>query len=176
MTFLVLGAGMMGSAVAYDLAKASPSYRCFWPISQSGRATCRTIHRPQCDADATGCARRVAVVRAMPGKAVVVSAVSYSVNEELTLAAIHAGVHFCDLGGNNDVVDRQLTMDPAAHARGVTVVPNCGLAPGLINILAVTGMRKSSTASIASSYVSADFRNIPARHSIMRSSSPQKAC
>ncbi len=143
MTFLVLGAGMMGSAVAYDLAKASPSYNVFladinYEVAQ------RAAHAigPSVTPMRLDVRDAVAVVRAMQGKAVVVSAVSYSVNEELTLAAIHAGVHFCDLGGNNDVVSRQLKMDAAARARGVTVVPNCGLAPGLINILAITGMQK----------------------------------
>jgi saccharopine dehydrogenase-like NADP-dependent oxidoreductase len=81
----------------------------------------------------------------MKGVAVVISAVSYSVNEELTKIAIDAGVHFCDLGGNNDVVDRQLALDAAAQARGVTILPNCGLAPGLINVLAVSGMQKFET-------------------------------
>ena len=45
----------------------------------------------------------------------------------------------CDLGGNNDVVDSQLALNDEAAARSVIVIPNTGLAPGLINILAVTG-------------------------------------
>ena len=49
---------------------------------------------------------------------VVISAVSYAVNERLTRAAIDAGVHMCDMGGNNDVVDRQLAHGRAREDRG----------------------------------------------------------
>ena len=84
-----------------------------------------------------------ALAALLEGCAVVVSAVSYSVNESITRAAIRAGVHMCDLGGNNDVVDRQMAMDAAARERNVTVLPNCGLAPGLINILAAALGRRA---------------------------------
>lgn len=143
MTYLVLGAGMMGSAVAYDLATASPGDRVIL-ADISGETAARvaakisTNVRPiQLDVHDHN-----AVARAMAEAAVVVSAVSYSVNEELTRIAIDTGVHFLDLGGNNDVVDRQVSLDAPARTRGVTVLPNCGLAPGLINILAVSGMQQ----------------------------------
>jgi lysine 6-dehydrogenase len=146
MTYLVLGAGMMGSAVAYDLAKASHNDKVILAdINQElaarvARSIGDNVTPMQLDVhDHDG------VARAISGVAVVVSAVSYSVNEELSKIAIEAGVHFCDLGGNNDVVERQLSMDAAARARGVTILPNCGLAPGLINILAVTGMSQFET-------------------------------
>jgi lysine 6-dehydrogenase len=48
----------------------------------------------------------------------------------------------CDLGGNDDVVAKQLTLDAEAKEKNVTVVPNCGLAPGLINILAMEGIKE----------------------------------
>jgi len=86
-----------------------------------------------------------ALAAALAGMDVVISAVSYSVNERLTRAAIDAGVHMCDMGGNNDVVDRQLAMDGQARTAGVTIVPNCGLAPGLINVLGMGGVRAFDT-------------------------------
>ena len=146
MRFLVLGAGMMGSAVAYDLATASPDNTVLLADinEDAARATARAIgpnvhpHRLDVYDDA-------ALAALLQGCSVVVSAVSYSVNERITRAAIDAGVHMCDLGGNNDVVDRQMAMDAAAKARGVTVLPNCGLAPGLINILAAAGMSAFDT-------------------------------
>jgi lysine 6-dehydrogenase len=142
MKYLVLGAGMMGSAVAYDLAKASHTDKVLLAdINQElatrvARSIGDNVTPMQLDVH-----DRKGLARALSGVAVVVSAVSYSVNEELSRIAIEAGVHFCDLGGNNDVVERQLKMDETAQARGVTVLPNCGLAPGLINILALTGMK-----------------------------------
>jgi lysine 6-dehydrogenase len=141
--YLVLGAGMMGRAIAHDLATAEPGSRVTL-ADIDGEAAARTassigpnVSPMQLDVrDAAG------VRRALQGVSVVVSAVSYSVNLELTRAAIEAGVHMCDLGGNNSVVDAQLALRAAAETRGVTVVPNCGLAPGLINILAMTAMEQ----------------------------------
>lgn len=140
--YLVLGAGMMGSAVAYDLATASAGNRVVLAdvnadaASAAARAIGPNVQPLQLDVRDSA-----ALLHAMEGCGVVVSAVSYSVNEAITRAAIAAGVHLCDLGGNNDVVDRQMALDTEARARDVAVIPNCGLAPGLINILAVTGLK-----------------------------------
>jgi lysine 6-dehydrogenase len=61
--------------------------------------------------------------------------VSYRLNEGITEAAIEARTHLCDLGGNMDVVRRQLALDEAARRAGVAVIPDCGEAPGLANNL-----------------------------------------
>jgi lysine 6-dehydrogenase len=65
----------------------------------------------------------------------VVSAVPYRFNLELTRAAVEAKTHFTDLGGNNDIVDGQLALDRPAKTRGVLVIPDLGLAPGLVALL-----------------------------------------
>jgi lysine 6-dehydrogenase len=49
-------------------------------------------------------------------------------------------VHFCDLGGNTDIVFEQKNLDAKARAKGITIVPDCGLAPGMVNILAQHGI------------------------------------
>lgn len=140
MKYVVLGAGMMGSAVAYDLAK----------FEQNSEILLCDIDLKAAESVAQTLGPSVRPVRldvnnlrelgdVMKGATVAVSCVSYSVNVPATEAAIHHGVHMCDLGGNNGVVDRQLGYDTEARTRGITIVPNCGLAPGLINILAMTG-------------------------------------
>ena len=143
MRYLVLGAGMMGSAVAYDLAMASPGNTVILADidEEAARAVAGTIG-PNVHALQLDVRDPQALASALHGCRVVVSAVSYAVNEIVTRAAIKAGVHMCDLGGNNDVVDRQMGLDAEAKAANVTVLPNCGLAPGLINILAMAGMEK----------------------------------
>jgi lysine 6-dehydrogenase len=146
MRFLVLGAGMMGSAVAYDLAMASSHNTVILADidEEAARSVAESIG-PNVHALQLDVRDGHALSAALHGCAVVVSAVSYAVNEIITHAAIEAGVHMCDLGGNNDVVDRQMAMDAKAKARNVTVLPNCGLAPGLINILAMAGMKEFDT-------------------------------
>jgi lysine 6-dehydrogenase len=46
----------------------------------------------------------------------------------------------CDLGGNTDVVWPELALDQAAQAAGISIVPDCGLQPGMGNTLAVHAM------------------------------------
>jgi lysine 6-dehydrogenase len=74
--------------------------------------------------------------RLLRGHAVAVSAVPYRFNPALARASVRAKVPFCDLGGNTDLVREALRLDGAARRAGVGVVPDCGLAPGLGNVLA----------------------------------------
>ncbi|UCC92316.1 MAG: saccharopine dehydrogenase NADP-binding domain-containing protein, partial [Thermoplasmata archaeon] len=83
-----------------------------------------------------------AVVDAMDGFDVAVSCVPYRFNYELTKVAIEAGTHLCDLGGNNDIVRKQLCLDARARKADVTIIPDCGLAPGLATVLAADALRR----------------------------------
>jgi lysine 6-dehydrogenase len=83
-----------------------------------------------------------AVVELMRGHDSVISCVNYWYNVELSRAAIEVGANFCDLGGNNYVVDEQLALDAQAKAAGVNIIPDCGLAPGMVSILAMHGAAK----------------------------------
>lgn len=69
-------------------------------------------------------------------------ALPYYFNLDMTRLAIDAGVHFADLGGNTNIVQQQKALGAGARARGVTVVPDCGLAPGMVNILAQIGISR----------------------------------
>lgn len=86
-----------------------------------------------------------AVVALMRGHASAISCVNYWLNERLARAAVEAGTHFCDLGGNNDVVDAELALDAAARAAGVNIIPDCGLAPGMVAVLAAHGAAQFET-------------------------------
>jgi lysine 6-dehydrogenase len=63
------------------------------------------------------------------------SAVPYMFNLEITRTAIAAGTHLCDLGGHTDVVLTQLALTDEAGQAGISVVPDCGMGPGLINTM-----------------------------------------
>jgi lysine 6-dehydrogenase len=79
------------------------------------------------------------VVELMRGHDAAISCVNYWHNLSLSNAAIETGTNFCDLGGNNYVVDEQLALDAAAKAAGINIIPDCGLAPGMVSILAMQG-------------------------------------
>lgn len=68
--------------------------------------------------------------------ACVVSCVPYRFNLELTQASVAVGTPFCDLGGNVGTVAAQLELDAACKSANIAIAPDCGLAPGLLNILA----------------------------------------
>lgn len=144
MRFLVLGAGAMGRAVAYDLARTDGVDQVTLADSDAKRARqakafassklVRTANLDVTDTDA--------VVGAMEGQDVAVSCVPYRFNFELSKAAIEAGVHMCDLGGNNDVVRKQLCLDAKARRAEVTIIPDCGLAPGMATVLAADALKR----------------------------------
>ena len=70
----------------------------------------------------------------------VMSALPYYFNFEMAECAVEAGAHFSDLGGNTEIVRQQLGLDEQARARGISVIPDTGLAPGMVNILAAAGI------------------------------------
>lgn len=70
------------------------------------------------------------------GHDVCVAATPYRYNPTVARAAIAAGAHFVDMGGNNDVVAAELALYEEAGRAGVTVIPDMGLAPGMTNVLA----------------------------------------
>ncbi len=64
----------------------------------------------------------------------VIGATSYKHNWYLTQLCVEYNINFCDLGGNNDIVSRQHSLN--SQNLKCSIVPDCGLAPGLINIAA----------------------------------------
>jgi len=75
----------------------------------------------------------------------VMSAIPYYFNYPLAGLAVEAGVHFADLGGNTEIVRQQQTLDAEAKAKGVSVVPDTGLAPGMVNVIAQHGIEQFET-------------------------------
>jgi lysine 6-dehydrogenase len=143
MKYAVLGAGMMGNAVAYDLARNRPDAeivladRDFALARKHALAIGKNVTPMELDVN-----NGAELWATLEGSNAAVSAISYNVNYAITLAAIEAGVPLCDLGGNMDVVRQQLQLNDEALRKNITVVPNCGLAPGLAGILAVTGAKE----------------------------------
>lgn len=65
------------------------------------------------------------------------SCLPYQLNRDLAAAIIRRGIHFNDLGGNTDVVLSQLELNQLAQDNACSVIPDCGLAPGLVNVIAM---------------------------------------
>ena len=71
-----------------------------------------------------------AVLAAMRGHDAVMSAIPYYFNGPMAKLAVEAGCHFADLGGNTEIVMEQKSLEPLAHQKGLSIMPDCGLAPG----------------------------------------------
>lgn len=82
------------------------------------------------------------IVTLLKGLDVIISALPYKFNMELTRIAIDNGCHFLDLGGSDQVYEDQLQLHELASRNRSFVLPNCGLAPGLLNIIAYNGYKK----------------------------------
>ena len=66
---------------------------------------------------------------------IVISAVPYRFNYDLAKLSIETHSHFIDLGGNNEIVAQERTLCNKAKKEGVTVIPDNGLAPGLVSVI-----------------------------------------
>jgi len=145
MRILVLGAGRMGYGAAFDLIHNSPGVEAVTVADfhldkaeeVAAKVGTRRITAKQIDASDYG-----ATVELFRGHASVISCVNYWYNESLSKAAIETGANFCDLGGNNYVVDAQLALDAEAKAADINIIPDCGLAPGMVSILAMHGAKQ----------------------------------
>ena len=83
-----------------------------------------------------------ALAAAMKGRFAVLSAAPYSVTGKIAIAAHKAGVHYLDL--TEDVANTRLVKKLAETAKS-TFIPQCGLAPGFISIVANDLARRFET-------------------------------
>jgi len=136
---------MMGSAMAYDLAHSPGVEKIILADINEDAArsvavrTAKHVEPRKLDINYFD-----EVVDLMGGVDVALGATSYTHNVLLTKAAIEAKVHFTDLGGNMDVVYKQMAFDAQARAANILILPNCGLAPGMACVIAAGGAKKFS--------------------------------
>ena len=148
----VLGSGLQGTAAGWDLVAHGEATLVRMLDRDPGlaRAAAERLAslagRDIAEAGALDATDGDALVRSFAGLDGVLSAVPYPLNPGVAAAAVRAGVHFCDLGGNTDVSRRVLALDGAARKAGVSVVPDCGVAPGLANVLAALGIARQPAA------------------------------
>ncbi len=148
--YVILGAGRQGTAAAYDLAlygdareillaDASPRRAedaATWIRRRVGDTPGAAALRPTGVDAADGAAVR-GIVR---GADAVLSALPYEWNLRITELCLDARASFCDLGGHPETVRRQLALTGRAAAAGISVLPDCGQAPGMATSLVALAM------------------------------------
>lgn len=141
MRILVLGIGKQGSVLVKDLAKSddvteivacdADIKKLKQYVEELGSEKVKAEH-----VDATDDVRLLKLMKT--GFDVVASALPWKFNLDVAKAAVEAGISYVDLGAYPDI----FKLDEAAKAAGVTVIPSCGLDPGIDSILEAYGASK----------------------------------
>lgn len=140
--YAILGAGRQGTAAAYDLAVFGNARNILMAdmdpenAKQAADRINQLVGRPIAQGTALDVSRTDALREFLTETDVVLSAVPYTFNLEITRAAIATHTHLCDMGGNTGVVLEQIALNEQACQAGISVVPDCGMGPGLINTMA----------------------------------------
>lgn len=145
MKILVLGAGRMGHGAVYDLVHNSPNVTSVTVADfelKKANDIVEAVGSDRVRAHHIDVSNYAEVVALMKEHDSAISCVNYWYNVELSRAALETGTNFCDLGGNNYVVDEQLALDDQAKEAGINIIPDCGLAPGMVSILAMHGAKR----------------------------------
>jgi lysine 6-dehydrogenase len=145
MKILVLGAGRMGHGAAFDLIYNSPAIEAVtiadFDFDKAERVAAQ-INHPKIQTKQIDVSDYAAVASLMRGHDAAISCVNYWYNLKLSKAAIETKTNFCDLGGNNTIVDSQLALDAEAKRANINIIPDCGLAPGMVSVLAMHGANR----------------------------------
>lgn len=140
-TFAILGAGMQGTAAAYDLAKFAQTERILMgdmSMQQAKAASDRVnrlIGKDVCFPHEVNALDPKSLAAFLREVDVVVSCVPYWMHPKIAAVAIETMTDMVDLGGNTEVTLQTLELDKEAKTADVTLVPDTGLAPGLVNNL-----------------------------------------
>jgi lysine 6-dehydrogenase len=138
---LVLGSGQMGRGAAYDLVRNDKVEQVIVADIDEGCASKLAKEMgSKAIAEKVDAKDRVQLKSIFSKVDSVASCVSYTMNLLHTEVAIETGTHMCDLGGNLHVVKEQLALHDKAKDAGIIIVPDCGLAPGMTNVLARAGI------------------------------------
>ncbi|UCG63052.1 MAG: saccharopine dehydrogenase NADP-binding domain-containing protein [Candidatus Zixiibacteriota bacterium] len=144
MNIAVIGAGLMGRAAVYDLSRIESVKKVgVFDIDEPlARKIADAYGNNIAEAGCLDAGDEPAVAERLAQYDAAVSCVTYKYNPGLTRAAIAAECHLVDLGGNNDVVQTQLHMNDEAEQAGIIVIPDCGLAPGMVAVMVSDGVSR----------------------------------
>lgn len=134
---------MQGTAAAYDLAKYGDASRILLTdisLQRAQESAARVndlVKRSVCEAAEVDASDEASVALQIHGFDVAISSVPYRLHATIERAALAAGTSVTDLGNDTDVTVEMLKLDDEFKAKDITLLPDTGLAPGLVNSLGV---------------------------------------
>lgn len=144
MKLVILGAGLMARGAAFDFLN-NPDVTSLTVADSSDDALTSFRKRfpdPRLKPARLNANDYSAVRELLKEADGVFCSIHYGFNVEFAKAAIASKTHMVDLGGNNDIVAAELAMTKEAEAAGVTIIPDCGLAPGMVSVLTAWGLKR----------------------------------
>jgi lysine 6-dehydrogenase len=138
MKVVVLGAGLMGRAVVYDLGRAREVSHVIVADFDRNRASevARQFGRGKARAAFADVRETPSLVRLLRGSDVVVNCTQYNWNLEVMRAALAARVNYMDLGGLYHMTRKQFALDRDFRRIGRIAITGMGGAPGITNVMA----------------------------------------
>lgn len=139
MKLAVIGSGMMGSVVAWDLARSRDVDELH--VADKSQASLDMLKKRQLG-DKVHLARidvtdEERVRRFLKGSDAAVSALPHGAVHPVDVAAVSSGSRLVNIAFE----DEQMRLDRLARSHGSVLIPGCGVAPGLSNILVAEGTR-----------------------------------
>jgi len=137
MKILILGAGMMGNAITFDLVNFSKSdvFTIADKNLSSNSKAKKNLRNDKLEFVKINLENKNSIKKHFKENDLAISAVPFKYNYILSKIAIETKTHFIDLGGNNDVVQKELSLSKDAKKSDITIIPDCGLAPGLSSVI-----------------------------------------
>ncbi len=138
MRVLVLGCGRMGFAIALDMVQSDEVSKVVVGDFDEKKAEqlAAKLKSDKVSGQHVDVTNQKTTIKLMTNFDVAISAIPHGKNVLASMAAIEAGVHLVDL----TFLEQQWELDTPAKEAGVTLIPDCGVAPGLANILASHGV------------------------------------
>ncbi len=128
---MVLGAGKIGSTISDFLANSGDYHVTI--ADQSNESLRRIDEAPLIEKRCIDVTNTHALVSAMKGHFAVLSAMPFNVTRDVALAASEAHIHYLDL---TEDVETTNIVKKLAQKSDRAFIPQCGLAPGFITIIA----------------------------------------
>ncbi len=138
MKVVVLGAGLMGRAVVYDLGRAREVEQIIVADFDRNRASevARQFGRGKARAVFADVRETAPLARLLRGSDVVVNCTQYNWNLDVMRAALSARVNYMDLGGLYHMTRKQFSLDRDFRRIGRIAIAGMGGAPGITNVMA----------------------------------------
>lgn len=144
MKLAILGAGLMARGAAFDFLN-NPDVTSLTVTDSSDDALKSFRERfpdPRLNTHRLDAKNSSGIRALLEGVDGVFCSIHYGFNVEFAKAAIATKTNMVDLGGNNDIVAAELAMTKEAESAGVTIIPDCGLAPGMVSVLTAWGLNR----------------------------------